>query len=65
MANHSSSVEALREIEKIMLRSMEIITNEPNTDTKELLTALFLTITDITRPVIEKHDSVYDAEIVY
>lgn len=62
--SESAAISALREIEKVSLRAMEISTNEPNTDAKELLTALFLTITDMTRSVLKEYDSVVDAEII-
>lgn len=44
---------------------MEISTNEPDADPRELLTALFLTITDMTRSVLKEYDSVVDAEIIH
>lgn len=63
--SESEAISALREIEKVSLRAMEINTNEPDTDPQELLTALFLTITDMTRSVLKKYDSVMDAEIIH
>lgn len=39
--NESAAMSALREIEKVSLRAMEISTNEPDADPRELLTALF------------------------
>lgn len=63
--SESEAISTLREIEKVSLRAMEINTNEPGTDPQELLTALFLTITDMTRSVLKKYDSVMDAEIIH
>lgn len=62
--NESTAISTLREIEKVSLRAMEISTNEPDADPKELLTALFLTITDMTRSVLKEYDTVVDAEII-
>lgn len=62
--SESAAISALREIEKVSIRAMEISINEPNTDTKELLTAMFLTVTDVTRSVLKEYDSVVDAEII-
>lgn len=62
--SESAAISALREIEKVSLRAMEISINEPNTDAKELLTAMFLAITDKTRSVLKEYDSVVDAEII-
>lgn len=44
---------------------MEININEPDTDPQELLTAMFLAITDTTRSVLKEYDSVVDAEIIH
>lgn len=63
--SESAAISALREIEKVSIRAMEISINEPNTDTKELLTAMFLTVTDVTRSVLKEYDSVVDAEIIH
>ena len=62
--SESAAISALREIEKVSIRAMEISINEPNTDTKELLTAMFLAVTDVTRSVLKEYDSVVDAEII-
>lgn len=63
--SESEAISALREIEKVSLRAMEINTNEPDTDPQELFTALFLAITDTTRSVLKKYDIVVDAEIIH
>lgn len=62
--SESAAISALREIEKVSIRAMEININEPDTDPQELLTAMFLTITDTTRSVLKEYDSVVDAEII-
>ena len=63
--SESAAISALREIEKVSLRAMEISINEPDTDPQELLTAMFLAITDKTRSVLKEYDSVVDAEIIH
>lgn len=63
--SESAAISALREIEKVSIRAIEININEPNTDPQELLTAMFLAITDVTRSVLKEYDSVVDAEIIY
>ena len=62
--SESAAISALREIEKVSIRAIEININEPNTDPQELLTAMFLAITDVTRSVLKEYDSVVDAEII-
>lgn len=63
--SESAAISALREIEKVSIRAMEININEPDTDPQELLTAMFLAITDTTRSVLKEYDSVVDAEIIH
>lgn len=63
--SESAEISALREIEKVSIRAMEININEPDTDPQELLTAMFLAITDTTRSVLKEYDSVVDAEIIH
>lgn len=63
--SESAAISALREIEKVSIRAIEININEPNTDPQELLTAMFLTVTDVTRSVLKEYDSVVDAEIIH
>lgn len=63
--NESAAISALREIEKVSIRAMEININKPDTDPQELLTAMFLAITDTTRSVLKEYDSVVDAEIIH
>lgn len=63
--SESAAISALREIEKVSIRAIEININEPNTDPQELLTAMFLAITDVTRSVLKEYDSVVDAEIIH
>lgn len=63
--SESAEISALREIEKVSIRAMEININDPDTDPQELLTAMFLAITDTTRSVLKEYDSVVDAEIIH
>lgn len=63
--SESAAISALREIEKVSIRAMEININKPDTDPQELLTAMFLAITDTTRSVLKEYDSVVDAEIIH